>query len=102
MIDALVATAHGGASYANGLNALFGLAVGALLGLAHFGSLWWNTRLYADGGFLRALAVQLGRFGLLIVVLAALAKIGAPALLGGALGVFFTRGLLLRRLGRTK
>jgi hypothetical protein len=38
----------------------------------------------------------------LIVILAALAKIGAAGLLGGALGLVFARGLLLRRYGRIK
>jgi F1F0 ATPase subunit 2 len=103
MMDAFfVAATHVAALHAKPLSALFGLAVGALLGLAHFGSLWWNTRLYADGNFFRAFAVQSGRFGLLIVILAALAKIGAAGLLGGALGLVFARGLLLRRYGRIK
>lgn len=80
--------------------ALIGFTVGVLLGLIHFGSLWWNLRLLASAGALRALAVQLLRFALLAVVLAGLAKLGAAALLAGALGLLLARGLLLRRLGR--
>ncbi len=80
--------------------ALIGLAVGTLLGLIHFGSLWWNVRLLASGGALRALAIQLLRFALLAAVLLGLAKLGAAALLAGALGLLLARSLLLRRLGR--
>lgn len=80
--------------------ALFGLAVGALLGLVHFGALWWNTRLYTQGGAALALAVQLGRFALLGLVLAGLAKLGALPLLAGALGLLLVRPLVVRRIGR--
>lgn len=81
--------------------ALLGLIVGVLLGLAYFGSLWWNARLYASGGGLRALAVQMLRLALLVGVLAGLAKLGALPLLTGALGLLAARNLLVRHLGRT-
>ena len=81
--------------------ALFGFGVGVVLGLIHFGSLWWNTRAFLSGSASRAFAIQLLRFGLLIIVLAGLAKLGALPLLTGALGLFLARGLMLRRLGRT-
>lgn len=48
---------------------LVGLAAGLLLGLIHFGSLWWNARLYAGGGWARALCLHLLRFCLLLAVL---------------------------------
>jgi F1F0 ATPase subunit 2 len=79
--------------------ALVGIAAGILLGLIHFGSLWWNVRLLASGGALRALAIQVLRFALLTAALLGLAKLGAAALLAGGLGLLLARGLLLRRLG---
>lgn len=74
-----------------------GLLAGGLLGLLHFGSLWWNTRLFASGRFLHAFAIQLARFGLLLAVLFILAKMGALALLFGGLGLLAVRRLSLRQ-----
>lgn len=79
---------------------ILGLVAGMLLGLVHFGSLWWNARLYAGGGWVQALGLQLLRICLLIVVLGALAWLGASFLLAGALGLLLARGLILRFLGR--
>jgi F1F0 ATPase subunit 2 len=81
------------------LHALLGLAAGAALGLAHFASLAWNTRLYVSGGAARAFAVQLLRLAVLAAALAGLARLGAPPLLAGALGLLLARRLVLRRLG---
>jgi F1F0 ATPase subunit 2 len=78
----------------------FGFVVGALLGLLHFCALWWNARLYGRGSALHALALHLARFALLLVVLAGLAKLGAPSLLAGALGLLVSRGLVMRRFGK--
>lgn len=80
--------------------AFFGFAIGVLLGLIHFGSLWWTTRAFVQGEPLRALLSQLFRFALLLLVLGLLAKLGALPLLSGALGLLLARGALLRRLGR--
>lgn len=78
---------------------LLGLAVGAVLGLAHFGSLRWNTRLYLAGGSIaRAFALQFARFAILIGVLILLAELGALPLLSGALGLFAARSYVLRRV----
>lgn len=79
---------------------ILGLAAGMLMGFFHFGSLWWNARLYAGGGWAQALGLQLLRICLLIVVLGALAWLGASFLLAGALGLLLARGLILRFLGR--
>jgi F1F0 ATPase subunit 2 len=80
--------------------AVLGFIVGALLGLIHFGTLWWNTQAYTSGGNpFRALAVQILRFALLGIVFVGIAKLGAFPLLAGALGLLVSRGLLLRRLG---
>lgn len=80
--------------------AAFGMAVGALLGLIHFGSLWWNTTLYARGGAGAALMIQLARFAVLVLVLAGLARLGAVPLLAGAAGLIAVRHLVVRRLGK--
>jgi F1F0 ATPase subunit 2 len=80
------------------LTALLGLAAGVLLGLAHFGSLRWNVRLFTSGGGRRALGAQLLRFALVFAVLAGLAKLGALPLLAGALGILLARQLVLRRV----
>jgi F1F0 ATPase subunit 2 len=79
---------------------LIGLAAGMLLGLIHFGSLWWNAKLYAGGGWAQALGLQLLRFCLLLAVLGALAWLGATFLLAGAIGLLLARGLVLSFLGR--
>ncbi len=76
------------------------LCVGFALGLLHFGSLWWNARLYAGGGALRAFAIQVARFAVLVAVFVALARLGAVALIAGALGLLAARAVLMRRLGR--
>lgn len=81
------------------LHALPGLAAGTALGLAHFASLAWNTRLYVTGGAARALAVQLLRLAVLAAAFAGLARLGALPLLAGALGLLLARQLVLRRLG---
>lgn len=90
------------ASLANtpAVGALFGFGVGVLLGLLHIGSLWWITQLYLKGGALRALAVQLLRFAVLLAVFAGLSKLGALPLLSGAIGLLLARSVLVRRLGR--
>ncbi len=77
-----------------------GLVVGGLLGLAHFSTLWLNTKLYARGGVGMALALQLVRFAVLVVVFYGLARLGALPLLSGALALIGARALVVRRLGR--
>lgn len=80
-----------------GLYALLGFGLGVLVGLTHFTSLRWIVRLYTGGGALRAVVIQLGRFVVLVGVLAALAQLGAAALLGGAAGILAARAFVLRR-----
>lgn len=82
------------------LPAVAGLLAGMLLGAAHFGSLWWNTRLYATGTAARALVVQVLRLGVLACGLVVLARFGAVALLAGALGLLLSRAVALRLVGR--
>ncbi len=76
-----------------------GLVAGLFAGLFHFASLWWNTRLLLTGGAAKAVLIQLARLAVTAAVLTALAKLGAPALLGGALGILLTRRPLLKRFG---
>lgn len=79
---------------------LLGLAGGALAGLVHFGSLSWNARLYASASLSAAIGVQLVRFALLIAILAGAARLGAPALLSGALAILAMRSVVIRRVAR--
>ena len=81
------------------LQAMLGLLAGAVAGLAYFTSLRWSVRLFTQGGAVRALVLQLLRFGLMAVVLAALARLGATALLAAALGILAARRLVVARLG---
>jgi hypothetical protein len=74
------------------------LPLGLLCGAAYFMSLHWAVRLIGVGGYAKALAIQCVRFGLLAVVFFALAKVGAVALLSGALGLLLARQLVLHRV----
>jgi F1F0 ATPase subunit 2 len=80
--------------------ALAGLLAGALLGIAHFGSLWWNVRIYARGGALAAFALQILRMALIAAGLWGVARLGSFALIASAPGVLLARGVMLRRFGR--
>lgn len=84
------------------LQGVVGFTVGAVAGLGYFFALWRTIGLLVQGGALKALATQLARFAALAVVFFALAKLGAVALLSGALGLLLARHLLLRRLGETR
>ncbi len=88
-----------GADLGPALQILIGLAAGGVLGVLHFGSLLWVARRFAEGGAAVALAVQLARFAVLGGVLYGLSKIGAPALLAGAVGLLVARYVVVRRLG---
>ena len=77
---------------------LLGLAAGVLLGFVHFGSLWWNTKLFTEGsGMVRVLIVQAGRFAVLATAFFILAAFGAPSLLAGMAGLLASRQIILRR-----
>jgi F1F0 ATPase subunit 2 len=75
-----------------------GLFAGVVAGLFHFSTLHRNVRLLASGSASKALAMQLARLGLLLVILFVLAKLGPWTLLCGALGVFVARSMVLRRV----
>jgi F1F0 ATPase subunit 2 len=79
---------------------IFGLIAGLLIGAFHFSSLSWNTRLFATGAAGKAIALQLGRIAVAVVVLIFLERLlGLAALLCGALGFLVARPLLLWRFG---
>ena len=80
----------------------FGLIAGLFAGLFHFASLWWNTRLLVTGSAAKAVFIQLARFAIAAAVLTTLAKLGAPALLGGASGFLLARRPLLQRFGESR
>jgi F1F0 ATPase subunit 2 len=76
-----------------------GLVAGLFAGAVHFGSLWWNSQLLCTGGAAKAVALQLARFAVSAAVLIALAMLGAPSLLAGALGFLLARHFSLRAFG---
>jgi len=79
--------------------AAFGFITGLIVGATHFASLRWNARLFVNGSAGGAVALQLGRIVLTVVLLALLVRLGLIALLSGALGFLAARPLLLRRFG---
>lgn len=93
-----LASAFSGGPY---LRAALFLPAGIALGGAYFGTLVWNARLYLSGGAGRAVAIQLGRFALLVGILSGIAQLGAQPLLWAALGVFVGRMIVVRRFGRS-
>lgn len=77
-----------------------GLLVGLVVGAVHFGSLWWNTQIFArSGSLVMAFTIQFGRFGLLAAVFVLLSRLGALPLLAGALGLLVARQAVIKRVG---
>jgi hypothetical protein len=76
-----------------------GLAAGALLGWLYFAMLRRNTALYLGRSFALGLGMQLLRFAAVGLVFFLLARLGAGALLAGALGLLAVRRVYLRRVG---
>ena len=76
------------------------LAAGILLGLLYFRALWGTAKLFAEGGrAATAIALTIGRLGLLSSLLTLAALEGAAPLLAMALGVLIARAAAMRRLG---
>jgi F1F0 ATPase subunit 2 len=72
-------------------------AAGIALGVFYFRAVWWNARLFAEGG--RAptiIASIIGRFAVLGGLLALASLEGAPPLLAMALGVLIARSAVMR------
>lgn len=78
---------------------ILGMAAGALLGLLHFATLRWNTALYLGRNFALGLGLQVLRLAAVGLVFFLLARLGASALLAGALGLLAVRRPFLRRAG---
>jgi F1F0 ATPase subunit 2 len=75
------------------------LAAGVGLGVLYFGGLWWNTRLFAEGGGARTMIlVTIGRFVALGGVLTLASLEGAMPLLLMALGVFVGRFAVMAKV----
>jgi F1F0 ATPase subunit 2 len=75
------------------------LSVGMVIGTAHFLSLRWNVRMLTAGrSLLPVVAVQLGRFAAMVVVLALITRtFGALPLLAAALGILAARTVIVRK-----
>lgn len=82
------------------IEAAAGLVGGIAVGVWHFASLRWNTRLFSAGRAVPAFCLQLARFALTCAVLFGLARIGAFALLAGMAGFLFARGVALHSVGK--
>jgi len=74
------------------------LATGMVIGAFHFLTLRWNVRMLTAGGsLLPAMAVQLGRFAAIGIVLAVIAGyFGALALLTVTAGILAARTIITR------
>ena len=75
-----------------------GSITGFAAGLVHFSTLRHNVQLLASGSVTRALAMQIARLGLLLVILFGLTKLGPWTLLWGAFGVLVARSVVLHRI----
>jgi F1F0 ATPase subunit 2 len=72
---------------------------GAVAGSVYFRALWWSTKRFVDGGRASAtIAVALGRFILLALLLVLAGRQGAASLLAMALGVLLARYAVVRRV----
>ena len=79
--------------------AAFGLSTGFVIGVTHFASLRWNTRLFVNGSAVRAVVVALARIVGAAGVLATLMLLNPFAALAGGIGFLAARLLMLRRSG---
>ncbi|MFM0649611.1 ATP synthase subunit I [Paraburkholderia bryophila] len=77
-----------------------GLIAGFAAGLVHFSTLHRNVQLLAFGSVGKALAMQIARLGLLLVILFVLAKLGPWTLLCGTLGVLVARSVIVHKVRR--
>lgn len=76
-----------------------GLLAGVLAGVLHFHLLARNVRLFTAGRVGPGLLLQSARLAATGTVLVALARLGAGAVLAGAVGVLLARHRALRRAG---
>ncbi len=88
-------------AWAMALSLCVHFAAGTGLGVLHFRSLWWNTRLFSSGGRVAAsLLLLLARFTLLAGFLTLASLEGALPLLVLALGILSGRFAVMRAVRR--
>jgi len=80
---------------------LAALALGVVLGLAHFHSLRWATDAFVEGRAARAILLQVVRLALLGACLFGAALAGPWPLFGMAVGIFIGRAAIMRREKRS-
>ena len=78
---------------------VMGPLAGFALGLAHFGTLAANVRLFTHDAPWRAFALQILRIVTTVLIFIALAKLGPSMLLGAATGFLVARAAAFARLG---
>jgi F1F0 ATPase subunit 2 len=80
------------------VNAAGWLAAGLAIGAVYYLSLRWNVRMFTDGRSLfPALAIQLGRFVAVGIILALIVHaFGALALLVTTAGILLARSIIIR------
>jgi F1F0 ATPase subunit 2 len=75
------------------------LAAGIMLGVVYFRSLWWNARRVTAGGSVATtIAVMIGRFVLLGMLLTLASLEGALPLLVMALGILIARSAVVSKI----
>lgn len=77
---------------------VIGFGAGLIAGLLHFIGLKPTANLFAAGHAQRALALQLARIAFVGLVLYALTRFGALALVAGFAGIVVARSLVLKRI----
>lgn len=89
---------HTLAPWAMALSLASNFAAGAAAGLLHVGTLWWNTRRFAQGGrATTTAALMVVRFAVLGGMLLLASLEGAPPLLAMALGILAARMLAVHK-----
>lgn len=78
---------------------VIGVIAGFLAGVLHFSSLWWNARLFTTGSAGKAIAVQMGRIAVAVVVLTLLARLSLAAVLSGGVAFLVARPFMVWRFG---
>jgi F1F0 ATPase subunit 2 len=83
-------------------DASVGLFGGFLVGLLHFSSLWWNTRLLVAERAGKAIVLQVARLAVTAGALAILTWLGPLAFVSAGLGFFVARGRTVKRFGESR
>jgi len=73
---------------------------GTVLGYLHFATLHKVSMDYLGGHPVRGVLIQVARMAVMVIVLVVLARLGAPFLLGAAVGILVGRFMVMHRAGR--